>query len=62
MRAETYVGLLFKVSVVCVQFTQTWHVQADEVQRPIVELCTSPFSGCLVFSCGLTDIRVEANA
>jgi hypothetical protein len=62
MRAETYVCLLFKVSVVCVQFKQTWHMQADEEQHPTVEFCTSPFSGCRVFSCGLKDIHVEASA
>ena len=62
MRAVTYVGLLFQVSVVYVQFKQTWHVQADEVQHPTVEFCTSPFSGCRVSFCGLTDIHVEANA
>jgi hypothetical protein len=62
MRAEMYVGLLFKVFVVRVQVKQTWHVQPDEVQHPTVEFCTIPFSGCRLFSCGLTDIRVDANA
>jgi hypothetical protein len=62
MRAATYVALLFKVSVVCAQFKQTWHMQTDEVQHPTVEFCTSPFSGSRVFSCGLTDVHVGDNA